>query len=219
MEINNFTLKSKNRVLLDNVSFKIMENKLNLFVGENGVGKTLLLDLISDLDNNRPPSFSNFPRSKEIIYQTQGIPFISEVTVSQTLKLINHLTGSKLDLFTKLPPRIKKNLDTRFGNLSGGERRFLIIWASLHIDRKLYLLDEPFANLDPRTMFELFEVIYDKIQEGKTIILVSHQFEGIDPNQTFLTLFEHQSVLFNGEMTAFNQQFGSLKEIFKTQIN
>ena len=68
MQIKDFNLKINQQLLLDNVSMSFANQKLNLIIGRNGVGKTLLLDLISDLDHNRPENFHDFPKNSRIIY-------------------------------------------------------------------------------------------------------------------------------------------------------
>lgn len=75
MEVQNFSLKIKDKIIFDSVNLTFKQGYLNIISGKNGVGKTLLIDLISNIDNNRPKEFLNFPPAKNIIYQTQGVPF------------------------------------------------------------------------------------------------------------------------------------------------
>ena len=216
MKIKNYNLKIGNKTLLKNINFEIQPHMLNVLIGQNGVGKTLILNLISNLDNNRPIEFIDFPKSKDIIYQTQGVPFIAEVTIRQTIKLLMKISGGHSeDINLKnLPDIVKKNLDIRFGNLSGGERRFVVIWAILHINRDLYILDEPFSNLDPLIMKQLMDIIYEKINQGKTIILTTHQYDDIKIENTYVTFFRNQGIDFTGTMKNFVNNYSSLRDAF-----
>lgn len=119
-----------------------------------------------------------------------------------------------MNLFDQAPEKIKKNKNVRFGNLSGGERRYLIIWASLQIKRELYLLDEPFANLDPSVIEDIFELIYKKIDEGKTIILSTHQFDGAVNHKTYINFLDNKQVLYSGNFEEFKKLFPSISEAF-----
>ena len=131
MQIKDFNLKINQQLLLDNVSMSFANQKLNLIIGRNGVGKTLLLDLISDLDHNRPENFHDFPKNSRIIYHSQGLPFIAEATVKDTITLIGDLSEGSAITMERLPQKIRNNLNKPFGSLSMGERRYLTIWLFL----------------------------------------------------------------------------------------
>lgn len=76
MQIKDFNLKINQQLLLDNVSMSFANQKLNLIIGRNGVGKTLLLDLISDLDHNRPENFHDFLRIVELFIIVKAYPLL-----------------------------------------------------------------------------------------------------------------------------------------------
>ncbi|CAK1229692.1 ABC transporter ATP-binding protein [Fructobacillus tropaeoli] len=218
MKVEKCDIYAGERLLIRQGSFVVDSNRLNLLIGNNGVGKTVILDKISNLDRNRPAEFIGFPDAKDIIYQTQGASFIDEVTVLTTLKLFGEMAGVDLVNHLNLPEIISKNMEARFGNLSGGERRFIIIWASLQVPRKLYLFDEPFANLDPYHVSQLMKLFYSELATGKTILLTTHQFEELIPDRTHITHIAHQKVDFDGTMTDFMMHHGDdlqnvLKEI------
>ena len=220
MDVKNCDILINGKLLVENANFNLEKNKLNVLIGHNGVGKTVVLDKIADLDNNRPDKFLNFPSKKDIIYQTQGVPFIAEITVEETLKLFENMSDTDILVHKDIPNMIKKILPQRFGNLSGGEKRFLIIWASLQISRELYLFDEPFANLDPSHIHELTRLFYDSVSEGKTLLLTTHQFEELIPQLTHIIFIDKKAVAFNGDMDKFINHSGeNLFNILKKNDN
>ena len=214
MRIENFSLKIKQQQLLDNVSFSFDAQKLNLIIGRNGVGKTLLLDLISDLDRNRPENFFNFPESSRIIYHSQGLPFIAEATVKDTISLIGDLSEGAVITMEQIPQKIRNNLDKPFGTLSMGERRFLTVWLFLQLERDLYIFDEPFANLDLAVISDILDLFYDKIKQGKQLIITSHQFDFLVPEKTHVIFIEDRQIKFNGGLTVFLESFHSFGQAF-----
>lgn len=214
MNVEKCDITINKKILVKDASFNLEKNKLNILIGHNGAGKTVILDKISDLDNNRPSSFLNFPDKKNIIYQTQGVPFIAEITVKQTLKLFENMANTNIFSKKIIPNIIKKVLHQRFGNLSSGEKRFLIIWASLQIPRDLYLFDEPFANLDPFHIHELMMLFYKSVTEKKTILLTTHQFEELIPDSTHIIFIDQKKIVFNGNMDNFIENNG--ESIFNT---
>ncbi|EJN93540.1 ATP-binding cassette domain-containing protein [Streptococcus ratti] len=214
MHIENFDLKINQELLLDNASMSFETKKLNLIIGRNGVGKTLLLDLISDLDHNRPKNFHGFPESSRIIYHSQGLPFIAEATVKDTIALIGDLSKDSAVTMDYLPQKIRNNLDKPFGALSMGERRYLTIWLFLQIERDLYIFDEPFANLDLGVISDILNLFYDKLNQGKQMILTSHQFDFLIPEKTHIIFIEERQVRFNDSLTAFLDHYQSFGQAF-----
>ncbi|MEX2803903.1 ABC transporter ATP-binding protein [Streptococcus sp. H31] len=217
MKIENFNLTINQDLLLDNVSIFFDDEKLNLILGRNGVGKTMLLDLISNLDNNRPLNFRDFPDSRQIIYHSQGLPFIAEATVKDTIALIADLSKDSSAAFKELPKQIKNNLAKPFGALSMGERRYLTIWLFLQIERELYIFDEPFANLDLGVIADILSLFYDKLDQGKKLIMTSHQFDFLVPEKTHVAFIENQTIAFNDNLTAFLERYHSFGQAFDNE--
>ncbi|RCW16221.1 ATP-binding protein [Streptococcus gallolyticus] len=213
MEVKDLTIKVGKEELLKNVSFTLIPGQLNLIIGKNGVGKTLLLDELSCLDK-RSSALQGFPARSDIIYQTQGVPFISEATVEQTLTLIGDLTHSSDRLLKNIPPMIANHLPRKFGKLSSGERRFLIIWAILNVDKELYLLDEPFANLDLSTIKKVMTLFYEKVSEGKTIVATTHQFDFLDRDKTHIIVLKEGQVIFENSLAAFYAYYSDFQALF-----
>ncbi len=213
MEVRHLSVKVGDENILKDVSFKVEPQALNVIVGKNGVGKTLLLDRLSRLEDQGEEALIDFPLQKEIVYQTQGVPFIYEATVEQTIKLIGDLAGGH-EIMTSLPANIAKNLTKPFGKLSSGEKRYVIIWSILNVDKRLYLLDEPFANLAPSVIRELTALLYSKVAEGKTIIMTSHQFELLQEKDTHIVVLKEGQVTFEGEMPEFKKQFQTFQDLF-----
>lgn len=217
MKIKNLTIKIGEEEILKDVSFQIIPQKLNLIVGRNGAGKTVLLDRLSGL-NRFYSEFEGFPKTTEIIYQTQGVPFIYEATVEQTLKLIGDLSGDKNNLLDSAPEKVKRNFSKCFGKLSSGERRFLIIWAILNIDKKLYLFDEPFANLDISIIKDIIELIYQKVDDGRTIVTTTHQFEFFENEKTRVIVLNEGKILFEGSLEKFYKKYLSFQNLFDNYL-
>lgn len=217
MQIKDFNLKINQQLLLDNVSMSFANQKLNLIIGRNGVGKTLLLDLISGLDHNRPENFHDFPKNSRIIYHSQGLPFIAEATVKDTITLIGDLSEGSAITMERLPQKIRNNLNKPFGSLSMGERRYLTIWLFLQIERDLYIFDEPFANLDLSVISDILSLFYDKLDQGKQLIITSHQFDFLVPEKTQIIFIEDKQIKFNDSLTAFLAYYHSFGQAFDIQ--
>ncbi|WP_165964898.1 ABC transporter ATP-binding protein [Periweissella cryptocerci] len=217
MEIKNFSYSIGKQLLFDDISLDIKPAMMNIIVGRNGIGKTVLLDLISNLDNNRPIEFIGFPTNKEIIYQTQGVPFMSDATIQDMVRMVYDIAGIECVENLTLPAEIKQNWNKRFGDLSGGERRLVTIWISSIVPRDMYIFDEPLANLDPNMANKVMNIMYGLTKSGKTVILATHQYDDIQINDTHMVYLKDRHVVYDGLVSAYLNEVGgeTLQELFK----
>jgi ABC-type multidrug transport system ATPase subunit len=95
------------------------------------------------------------------------------------------------DILDKL--NITDRLNTRVGDLSGGERKRFQIAIELVGDPKILFLDEPTTNLDIYASTQCIKYLKDLTKEGRTIIITIHQ-----PSAIMLDLFDHIYSLNNG---------------------
>lgn len=161
-----------------------MERGLNYIKGNNGAGKTILLDYISGIRKSNLCIRGN----ENVLYINQSIFFSDRLLCKDFLKFIYRMDGNKntnelkkfagefcTKRFTEkvLPELLKK----QWGMLSGGERRFMYVFILLSLERDWYILDEPFVFLDDEKKNIVWKIIKRKVREGKGIILTSHEKE------------------------------------------
>ena len=194
IEFENVTLAYGNRIILDNISFKINEGQIFGMLGPNGVGKSTIFNLITGLINPRHGKIkingedvSNYPiymRTKkfQVGYVPQYGGFFNDLTLHDNLKAISeiviedkNLRQERIDyLLSKFELENIKNIKAKF--LSGGQKKKLVISLSLLSNPKVLLLDECFAALDVLTIKMLQEIIVNLQQESQiTICICDHQ--------------------------------------------
>ena len=194
IEFDKISLSFGNRLILDNISFKINEGQIFGMLGPNGVGKSTIFNLITGLVSPKHGKIkingedvNNFPiylRTKKfkVGYVPQYGGFFSDLTLHDNLKAISeivienkNLRDEKIDyLLSKFELENVKNIKAKF--LSGGQKKKLVIALALLSDPKLLLLDECFAALDVLTIKMLQEIIVNLQNENKiTIIICDHQ--------------------------------------------
>ena len=194
IEFNNVTLAYGNRIILDNISFKINEGQIFGMLGPNGVGKSTIFNLITGLINPKygkikinGEDVSEYPvylRTKKfkVGYVPQYGGFFNDLTLHDNLKAVSeivikdkYLRQEKINyLLSKFELESIKNIKAKF--LSGGQKKKLVISLSLLSDPKVLLLDECFAALDVLTIKMLQEIIVNLQQENQiTICICDHQ--------------------------------------------
>ena len=194
IEFDKVSLSFGNRLILDNISFKINEGQIFGMLGPNGVGKSTIFNLITGLvtpnhgkikiDGEDVTNYPIYLRTKKfkVGYVPQYGGFFSDLSLQDNLNAISEIVidninirKEKIDfLLAKFELENVKNIKAKF--LSGGQKKKLVIALSLLSDPKLLLLDECFAALDILTIKMLQEIIVNLQHENKiTICICDHQ--------------------------------------------
>ena len=194
IEFENISLSYGERLILDNISFKINQAEIYGMLGPNGVGKSTIFNLITGLINPKygkikidGEDVSHYPiylRTKKfkVGYVPQYGGFFNDLTLLDNLKAISEIViedknvrQERIDyLLAKFELENIKNIKAKF--LSGGQKKKLVISLSLLSDPKVLLLDECFAALDVLTIKMLQEIIVNLQQENQiTICICDHQ--------------------------------------------
>ena len=194
IEFENVSLAYGNRLILDNISFKINEGQIFGMLGPNGVGKSTIFNLITGLINPKHGKIkingqdvSQYPiylRTKKfkVGYVPQYGGFFNDLTLQDNLKAISEIVIENKNLrqerinylLAKFELENVKNIKAKF--LSGGQKKKLVISLSLLSNPKVLLLDECFAALDVLTIKMLQEIIVNLQQENQiTICICDHQ--------------------------------------------
>jgi lipopolysaccharide export system ATP-binding protein len=194
ISFENISLSYGNRLILDNINFKIHEGEIFGMLGPNGVGKSTIFNLITGLisPNRGKIKLNNFDvlhypiylRTKkfQVGYVPQYGGYFNDLTLNQNLKAIAEIVindkikeENKINyLINKFELDNLKNVKAKF--LSGGQKKKLVIALSLLSDPKVLLLDECFAALDVLTIKMLQEIIVNLQRENNiTICICDHQ--------------------------------------------
>jgi len=160
-------------------------------MGRNGMGKTTLLKCIMGLqpagsagmafDGNDLSKCAAEQRAKlGIGYVPQGREIFSHLTVEENLRIglgvrkngPRAIPSRIFDLF----PVLKKMMNRRGGDLSGGQQQQLAIGRALVLEPKLLILDEPTEGIQPNVVHEIGDIILKLNQEeGLTVLLVEQK--------------------------------------------
>ena len=194
IEFENVSLSYGERLILDNINFKINQGQIFGMLGPNGVGKSTIFNLITGLikpksgrilingkDTTRYPIYLRTKKFK-IGYVPQHGGAFSELTLYNNLKAISEITiedkilreNSINYLISKFELENLRDIKAKY--LSGGQKKKLVIALSLLNEPKVLLLDECFAALDVLTIEMLQNIIVNLQEENNiTIILCDHQ--------------------------------------------
>jgi urea transport system ATP-binding protein len=160
-------------------------------MGRNGMGKTTLLKCIMGLQPARSGDISfdgsdllKLPAEQRaklgVGYVPQGREIFSQLTVEENLRVglgvrkngPRSIPSRIFDLF----PVLKRMMNRRGGDLSGGQQQQLAIGRALVLEPKLLILDEPTEGIQPNIVHEIGDIIMRLNQEeGLTVLLVEQK--------------------------------------------
>lgn len=193
-----YVLKSETVRALRGVTFDVPEGDYVAIMGPSGSGKSTLLNMLGCLD--QPTSGSLWLgsddaakmnddqladiRSQRIGFVFQAYNLIQQLTVVENIQVPLFYQGKSLTKKQKEKSielahlvGLGERLTHRPTQLSGGQQQRVAIARSLVNDPFFILADEPTGNLDSRTAEEILQLFEKLNNEGKTIILVTHEDE------------------------------------------
>lgn len=184
-------------IALKNINLTIQKGKWTGIIGKSGSGKSTLLDLITKLyrvsdskilvdgiDINKIDTFSIREKVTKV---TQDIVLFPG-TIEDNMKLINAKIKEKEiievldfvelnDYINSLPKGIKTDVGEAGKLMSGGEKQRLSIAMGLIRGNKILLLDEVTSALDIKTEEKIVDNLKKLVNEGYTIVSISHKLE------------------------------------------
>jgi lipopolysaccharide export system ATP-binding protein len=222
----NVSISYGNRTVLDNINFRINEKTIHGLLGPNGAGKSTIYHLLTGLIQPKKGKIfingedvTNFPvylRTKQygIGYVPQYGGAFADLTLHDNLKAISEIVIENKNLRTErinyLISKLElENLkDIKAKNLSGGERKKLVIALSLLSKPKILLLDEPFSALDVLTIKMLQELIVGLQQDNNITICICDHIAS-----SLLQIVDTAMILSNGKIIAQDSPSNLIKDI------
>ena len=226
------SLGYEGQVILQDVNFKLEGGEYLCIIGENGAGKSTLIKGILRL--KKPMSgiieTGDGLKNTEIGYMPQQTAAqkdfpasVYEVVISGRINSLGFRPffgkKDKKDVTDKLRLMGIEHLKNKcFQDLSGGQKQRVLLARAMCATKKVILLDEPVAGLDPVATQELYELI-NKINKemGITVIMVSHDIEATLKYATHILHLSHRQMFFGKTedflLTDDGRKFADRKEV------
>ena len=200
IQVHDLTVGYGTDIILENISFDVLEGEIFIVLGGSGCGKsTLLKHLIGlipplsgrihidgeDISNCNEMTFKKILRKIGVLYQSTalfGSMTIAE-NVSLPIKEYTDLPQKSVDTLVKM----KLNMVNLNGyenhlpsEISGGMRKRAGLARAMALNPKILFFDEPSAGLDPVTSVELDNLIIHLNKNlGTTMVIVTHELQSI----------------------------------------
>lgn len=187
IEVVQITKRFKQVMAVNHVSFEVKQGEVFGLLGPNGAGKTTTLEIIEMLQ----PADSgevyiagmNIRTHAQQIKQRIGVQFQStslydKITVKECLELFAHYYPAPVDTNLLLQwVNLEDKAKSYTKHLSGGQKQRLVLALALVNNPDIVFLDEPTTGLDPQARRNIWDIIQNLKEQGKTIVLTTHYMD------------------------------------------
>jgi len=224
LDVKNLSKSYSGKKVVNALSFSINEGEVVALLGPNGAGKTTAFYMAIGLI--QPEKGEIFFKDENVTHQPvhkraqKGMGYLAQdpsifrnLTVEQNiLCILETLPISRIQRKRRLQelleelhlaPLAKKRAIT----LSGGERRRLEITRSLVTSPSLLLLDEPFANIDPLTIYDVKQMILHLKSKNISVLITDHNAREVS------SIVDHSYLIQEGRVT----HSGTIQELLNSQ--
>lgn len=175
------------------VDLRLISGKGYILAGENGVGKTTIIHRF----------FGKLNSDSVTLINQLALTFFYERTLGKFLDIFTKSAGERLerDTFHLLYKNfgLKDKSSRLLTGLSGGEGQCLKLLCGLSLKSDLYLLDEPSQYLDSEKKRSLLQILNQKKDAGKTLLLVEHDLAWIEKGWEAHKLISSEGIVKVGE--------------------
>lgn len=226
IEIENASVVYGDNVALKNASISIPFGTFSGVIGMNGAGKSTLFKLIMGLVPatsgkvhicGDEPILAQKHGHVAYVPQTEVVDWDFPVSVSEVV-MMGRLglqgifkTPSSLDHQAVKDALLKVKMsdfaERQIGELSGGQKKRVFVARALAQGADIFLLDEPFAGLDSVSERSVTELLVTLKEEGKTIILATHDLTSLSDNCDYVALVKKTVIA-----------YGPTKEVFTEEL-
>lgn len=180
---------------LDHVNVQIGEGEFTSIMGPSGSGKSTMMNILGCLD--RPTSGHYFLRGRDIAgYNDNELAHTRNAEIGFVFQNFNLLPKLTAQVNVALPlvyagineeermvraaralesVGLGNRLDHKPNEMSGGQRQRVAIARALVNNPAIIMADEPTGNLDTKSSYEIMDIFKAMNDEGKTIVMVTHE--------------------------------------------
>ncbi|HYI08749.1 MAG TPA: ATP-binding cassette domain-containing protein [Thermoanaerobaculia bacterium] len=206
---------------VDHISFSVRRGTITGLLGRNGAGKTTTIRMITGIF---------MPDSGTIVWSGAGEPgsfrdrigyLPEERGLYKQMRVVEHLLFLA-EIKGKRPADIRPSIDrwlsrfelsdksnSKVEELSKGNQQKVQLIGTLLHDPELIILDEPFSGLDPVNVVLVRNLLRELKEEGRTILLSTHQMGEAEKMADDIVLIHRGKVVLSGDLDEVRHSFGS----------
>ncbi len=222
IEISNLTVRYGRRTAVDRVALSVPKGSVYALLGRNGAGKSSLVRCLLGQQKPAAGAIRIFGRDvwKDRAPLMQRIGVVPEEADAPPEMAVAQLERFCADLYerwngTEVDARLKRFAiprDAKFGTLSKGQKKEVLLALALAMSPDLLILDDPTLGLDVVARKSLFEeVIAELADRGITVFITTHDLGGIETLADRVAIMRDGALVLDEELEALKARFRRLR--------
>ena len=213
IEIKNVSKKYSNHLAVDDLTLTIPNGKVVGLLGPNGAGKSTTLKMIAGIlsidkgnisidgkdiflqPNEAKENFGYVFDTPDMFLTMKGIDFLNFISSIYSIDRKEAMDYA-LNLAEKLD--MKTDLNKNIADLSHGMRQKIFIISSLMHKPNNWILDEPLVGLDPKSAFQVKEIMRDIAKDNRTVLYSTHVLETAEKICDEVAIIDKGKLVFYG---------------------
>ena len=204
--LNDLSFSYGKHKVLGNVSMTLEKGKIYGLLGENGVGKSTLLKILSGLlkmESGECDVFGEVPYSRnpsflqDIFYLPEDFAGENVVVEKYAMQLGVFYPNFSPDRFNRIISEFGVDPKAKFNKLSLGQQKKAIIAVALSLGTKVLLMDEPSNGLDIPSKSLLRRLIAENASDDQLIIISTHQVKDLENLIDPIIIMDKEGVIMN----------------------
>ena len=210
IELKNFSFSYTKTPVFDNINLKFQKGAIYGLLGENGVGKTTMLKVISGLLRPTAGScmvdehvcFDRKPQFlQNIFFLPDEVPLPDSATPEMFFNdLAPFYPKQSGDMLRHLASELKVDVSRKFKEMSFGQQKKALLACALALNTDYLLLDEPTNGLDIPSKADFRRILSERIGEEQTIIISTHQVKDVENMIDPIIIITNNSVLLDASV-------------------
>lgn len=210
LNVSGVSLGYEGHPIVSNLDFRVEKGDYLCIVGENGSGKSTLMKTILGQKHviNGKIEFSDGLKQNEIGYLPQQTEVQKDFPASVKEIVLSGCINSCgfRPFYSKSQKALAEENMKKLGiddiakkcyrELSGGQQQRVLLARALCATKKLLVLDEPVAGLDPLVTQNLYQLISEINRDGITVIMVSHDIHAAAEYASHILHISHEPLFF-----------------------
>lgn len=214
------TWRRPSKSVLSGLHIQIEQGKLHLLIGEIGYGKSTLLKILANLETFEivpGAKITNDIRYSQVSYMGQFIVSSRTKTIRNMLRMFQSLfCDFNLEKCSLILSDFLLTQDMKMRTLSDGQKRILAFAICLSTEKLVYLLDEPYSNIDVINITKMNHWLIQDMDSVKTFVIATHRIHEVELIADRILWIQDRSQLSSGEADALREEeASSIEEMVK----
>ena len=238
IEIKNLSKSyKKGKKVIENISLEIKNGEIFGFLGPNGAGKTTTIKMITGIlgidegdilidgksiikdSIEAKKNFGFVPDNPDMFLKLKGIEYLN--FIADIYEVSEEERIARIDKLSK-EFEMQTVLNNKMQSYSHGMRQKIIIMGVLLHNPKNLILDEPMTGLDPKSSFDLKQIMREHAKKNNTVFFSTHILEVAERLCDRIAIIDKGKIIFVGSYEEMKKEFkknASLEDLFMEITN